>query len=87
MSKNDYKVSAFRQRHEKILRRLVTQGCCVASCTNDGMAEQEEVEMNEFAATALLLVEQAHRAQKRSAKVAVLEGSNVVHMSTSRAGA
>ena len=65
MSKTDYKISAFRSKYEQDLRKLVTLGCCVATCTNDGNAEQEEVEMNEFAGKVLALVERAKRGQRR----------------------
>ena len=65
MTKADYKISAFRSKHEQDLRKLVTLGCCVASCTNDGNAEQEELEMNEFAGKVLALVERAKRGQRR----------------------
>ena len=65
MTKADYKISAFRSKYEQDLRKLVTLGCCVASCTNDGNAEQEELEMNEFAGKVLALVERAKRGQRR----------------------
>ena len=65
MTKADYKVSAFRSKYEQDLRKLVTLGCCVASCTNDGNAEQEEIEMNEFAGKVLALFERAKRKPRR----------------------
>ena len=65
MTKVDYKVGAFRAKYEQDLRKLVTLGCCVASCTNDGNAEQEEFEMNDFAGKVLALVERVKRTQRR----------------------
>ena len=78
MSKTDYKVSAFRNKYEQDLRKLVTQGCCVASCTNDGMTDQEEIEMNELTKIVVSLVDRARRQPKKSSPA--LEGGNVVSM-------
>jgi hypothetical protein len=64
MDKVDYKISYFRSKYEQDLRKLVTQGCCVASCTNDGMAEQEEIEMNEFTKLVVSLVDRAKKTRK-----------------------
>ena len=64
-AKADYKVSFFRSKYEQDLRKMVTQGCCIASCTNDGNAEQEEIEMNEFTKLAMALVERAKRSRKK----------------------
>ena len=67
MSKIDYKVSCFREKYEQDLRKLVTQGCCVASCTNDGLTEQEETEMNEFTKLVISLVDRANKTRTRTA--------------------
>ena len=67
MDKVDYKISYFRSKYEQDLRKLVTQGCCVASCTNDGMAEQEEIEMNEFTKLVVSLVDRAKKTRKQPA--------------------
>lgn len=66
MTKADYKVSAFRSKYEQDLRKLITMGCCVAGCTNDGNTEMEDAEMNAFAGKVLALVERAKKTPRKT---------------------
>jgi len=77
MANIEYKINCFRAKYEQDLRKLVTQGCCVASCTNDGMAEQEEIEMNDFAGRVLSLIERHKRTNKRTTKDMIPLSGNV----------
>ena len=67
MANVDQKVHIFRSKYERDLRRLVTQGCAMASCAYEGNSEIEENEMNSFAAGVLNLVERAKRKPRRPA--------------------
>lgn len=65
MGRNDAKVSAFRSKHERELRKLVTIGCAVASCAFEGDSETEEGEMDSFVKGIMDLVERSRRASRR----------------------
>ncbi len=80
MSKIDYKISRFREKYEQDLRKLVTQGCCVASCTNDGLTEQEEIEMNEFTKLVISLVDRAHRSRTRTTPQNTSSGTKIISL-------
>lgn len=66
-SKSDARVSAFRVKHERELRKLVTIGCAVASCSFEGDAETEESEMEAFVKHIMDLVERTRRAPRKHA--------------------
>jgi hypothetical protein len=80
MSKIDYKINRFREKYEQDLRKLVTQGCCVASCTNDGLTEQEEIEMNEFTKLVISLVDRAHRSRTRTTSQNTSSGTKIISL-------
>ncbi len=67
-SKSDAKVSAFRARHERELRKLVTIGCAVASEAYEGNSEVEETEMNTFAKGVMDLTERTRRATRAASE-------------------
>lgn len=60
----EFKIALFRDKHERALRRIVTQGCAVATCSNDGASAIEENEMNVFAGMILDLVDATRREPK-----------------------
>ena len=69
-AKNDAKVSAFRARHERELRKLVTIGCAVASEAYEGNSEVEETEMDAFARGVMDLAERTRRAPRKTEQAA-----------------
>ena len=70
-SKSDARVSAFRAKHERELRKLVTIGCAVASMAFEGNSEVEETEMNAFAKGVMDLAERTRRiSRNRTEQVA-----------------
>ena len=69
-SKNEARVSAFRAKHERELRKLVTIACAVASEAYEGNSEVEETEMNSFAKGVMDLTERTRRALRKTEQVA-----------------
>ena len=69
-SKSDARVSAFRAKHERELRKLVTIGCAVASMAFEGNSEVEEEEMTAFVKNVMDLVERTRRTQRNTEQTA-----------------
>ncbi len=63
--KSDARVCAFRARYERELRKLISIGCAVAGCTNDGNVEMEDEEMNAFAKGVIDLAERSRRTPRK----------------------
>jgi hypothetical protein len=61
---SDPAVRVFRDKYERDLRKLVTLGCAVAGCANDGNGAMEEAEMDALAKVVIGLVEKAKRPRK-----------------------
>jgi len=68
MAHPDVKVMLFRERYEVLLRRIVTIGCAVASCTNDGAGEIEENEMTALAKLVMEIVEKEKKPKRSNVK-------------------
>ena len=67
MAKIDSKVRLFRAKHEQDLRKIVTLGCAVSGCVNDGYPDTEEEQMIELVKAVINLTEKSRPQRRRFA--------------------
>jgi len=77
MAHIDHKVRLFRSKYEGDLRKIVTLGCSVSGCVNDGESEMEEEQMDALAKLVMSLAEKCQPRRRRSANVEAAEDNKV----------
>ncbi len=77
MANVDHKVRLFRAKFEQDLRKIVTLGCAVSGCINDGESEIEEEQMDALAKAVMSLAEKS-RPRPRRSSVVEAEDSKVI---------
>ncbi len=77
MANVDHKVRLFRAKFEQDLRKIVTLGCSVSGCINDGESEVEEEQMDALAKAVMSLAEKSRPRPRRSSGAEVSEDSKV----------
>ena len=77
MANVDHKVRLFRAKFEQDLRKIVTLGCSVSGCVNDGEYEVEEEQMDALAKAVMSLTEKSRPRPRRSAMVEASDDGKV----------
>ncbi len=71
MANMDHKVRLFRAKFEQDLRKIVTLGCSVSGCINDGESDLEDEQMDLLAKAVMSLTEKSRPRPRRSVAVEV----------------
>ncbi len=77
MANMDHKVRLFRAKFEQDLRKIVTLGCSVSGCVNDGDSELEDEQMDALAKAVMSLTEKSRPRPRRSAAVEAFDDGKV----------
>ena len=77
MAHIDHKTRLFRAKYEGDLRKIVTLGCSVSGCVNDGLSETEEEQMDALAKLVMSLAEKCQPRRRRSAAIEASEDNKV----------
>jgi len=77
MAQIDHKIRLFRAKFEQDLRKIVTLGCSVSGCVNDGESEVEDEQMNALAKAVMSLAEKSRPRSRRSVGIEASDDGKV----------